>query len=159
MGSVRAPFGVRGWVRVQSYMDPPENLMDYPVWSLSSLDGVEEYPVQDSRLHGRWIVAKLEGVEDRDAALALLGRDILIPRERLPKTAENEYYWQDLVGLEVMNCQGIVLGQVDHLLATGANDVLVLRNGRERLIPFIASVVLEVKMDKRQIMVDWDEDF
>jgi len=160
MGRIRAPFGVRGWVRVQSFTDPPANLLDYSVWNLSGPSGLEERRVQDAGMHGQWIVAKLEGIEDRDSAETLVGQDIMVLRQALPETSEGEYYWQDLVGMEVlMNRNGTSLGVVDHLIATGANDVLVVHNSRERLIPFIASVVVEVDLKGRRILVDWDGDF
>lgn len=159
MGRIRAPFGVRGWVRVQSYTDPLSNLLDYKVWCLAGAFGLEELKVQDAALHGKWIVAKLEGIDDRDGAVAIIGQDIMVPRTSLPETGDDEYYWQDLVGMEVTNRNGISLGHVDHLLATGSNDVLVLHNGRERLIPFISSVVVEVDLKGRRMLVDWDENF
>ncbi len=109
---------------------------------------------------GKTLVARFAGIDDRETAAALVGQDLSVDRDRLPETAEDEYYWADLTGLEVVNREGIVLGRVHNLLSTGANDVLVVRGDRERLVPFVqGQYVLEVDLEAGRILVDWSPDF
>jgi 16S rRNA processing protein RimM len=112
-------------------------------------------------VHGKGVVAKLKGCDDRDAAAALMGMNIAIRREQLPAATEGEYYWADLVGLAVSNLEGVSLGVVEQLLETGANDVLVVVQGDvERLLPFVqGQFVKEVDLTNRRIIVDWDPEF
>ena len=106
------------------------------------------------------MIARLAGCESRDQAQALMGCEIAIRRDQLPVTAPGEYYWRDLQGLTVVTIEGELLGTVDHLIETGANDVLVVKGDRERLIPFVLNqVIVNVDLDKREIRVDWDKDF
>ncbi len=144
-----------------SYTEPRENILHYRPWYLRR--GGEEWQprecVEGSR-HGKGVVARLEGYEDRDQARLLMNTEIGVRREQLPPTAPGEYYWQDLQGLEVMNLEGEPLGTVDHLMETGANDVLVVRGERERLIPFVLDkIVMRVDLDAGVIQVDWDKDY
>jgi 16S rRNA processing protein RimM len=109
---------------------------------------------------GKGMVAKLSGCDDRDAAVALVGAEIRIPRSALPKPKRGEFYWADLEGLDVVTVDGAPLGKVSHLFATGANDVLVVSGERERLIPYVTGqFVKKVDLDAGCITVDWDEDF
>jgi 16S rRNA processing protein RimM len=161
MGRIAAPFGVRGWVKVKPYSEDPDALMDHPVWLLGRGEQWREVRVEDCRGHGEYLVALLEGVADRDAAETLAGMEVALRRDALPEPEEDEYYWSDLVGLAAVNRDGVPLGRVDHLLDTGANDVLVVKddgNGRERLIPFTAHTVDEVNLQDRIIRVDWHPD-
>ncbi|QKT04719.1 ribosome maturation factor RimM [Ectothiorhodospiraceae bacterium 2226] len=159
MGRVAGLYGVRGWVKVWSYTQPRENLLAYPEWILRR--GEQEWTVSvEARVHGRGLVARLGDIEDRDAAAAWVGADILVPRAALPPLAPGEYYWSDLIGLEVVTLTGTPLGEVADLLETGANDVLVVRGDRERLVPYVKdTVVHEVDLAARRIRVDWDPDF
>lgn len=159
MGRVTVPYGVRGWVNVQPDTEMLDGLFDYPVWWIQA-DGVwREFPVEDAKVHGDHLVAKLEGVDDRDQAFRLKGKPIAVPREQLPEPEEGEYYWSDLIGLEVENLQQVRLGRIADVFATGANDVLVVNGERERLIPYIAQVVQQVDLAARRMIVDWDADF
>ena len=162
MGRISGVYGVRGWVRIFSYTEPRENIISYRPWFLSKNKADwTKTALEDGRRHGKGVVAQLAGCTDRDAAHALIGREIAVRRDQLPETASGEYYWNDLVGLQVINAQDEKLGRIDHLLETGANDVLVLKEGeRERLIPFVLDqVVLQVDLDNGVIRVDWDKDF
>lgn len=156
MGRIVAPFGVQGWVRVQTYTAEPDALLDYPVWQVG---GAERYAVIEGRVQGNGLVARLQGVEDRDAAMALRGSEIAVTRDELPPAAENEYYWTDLIGLAVVGLDGAELGRVAELVATGANDVLVVRGGRERLIPFVGEYVKGVDVAGGTITVAWQADW
>ena len=158
IGSISGFYGVKGWVKVFSHTRPKQNILDYPYWIIQS----KKIQLEQGQLHSKGIVAKLVGFDDRDAANALLRQDISIPRSQLPPAQQDEYYWVDLVGLQVTNCQGIAFGEVHHLLETGANDVLVIQNKQqqERLIPLlIGDTVLDVNLEKGTMQVDWDADF
>lgn len=159
MGRVAAPFGLLGWIKVHPYTENIDGLCDYPSWWLGDARGWREYRVEDARAHGKGLVAKLEGCTDRDAALRLKGCSIAVPRALLPATKQEEYYWADLIGLRVVNTQQEMLGEVQEILETGANDVLRVVGERERLIPFIAQVILEVDLAAGVIRVEWGGDY
>ncbi len=159
MGRVTIPYGVKGWIKVRPDTEALDGLIDYPVWWLESETGWREFVVEEARVHGDHLVARLADVTDRDQAFRLRGRAVAVPREQLPEPTQDEYYWSDLVGIEVHNTLGVVLGRVDHLFATGANDVMVVRGERERLIPFVGQVVLTVDLANGRMTVDWDAEF
>lgn len=161
VGRINGLHGVRGWVKVFSHTQPRENILSYRTWHL--LQGGQWVAVEllDGRPQGKGIVARLKGYDDRDQAAALMGTEVAIRREQLPEAKHGEYYWADLQGLKVVNAEGVVLGVVDHLLETGANDVLVVHDDTtERLIPYVPEqFVLEVALDEGVIRVDWDPEF
>lgn len=160
VGRISGVYGVRGWVRVYSYTSPRENIVTYKPWYLQQGDNWVEQRLIAGRTQGKGIVAQLEGCDDRDQAMALNGYEIAIREDQFPETEADEYYWRDLEGLQVKNLAGESLGSVDHLLETGANDVLVVKGDRERLIPFVMKqVVLSVDLEQGEIQVDWDKDF
>ena len=160
MGRIGGPYGVRGWVHVVSFTTPVDNLLEYLPWYLLRNMDWQPADVVEARGHGKGLVARLAGCDHRDAAALLKGLSIGIRREQLPEAGDNEYYWHDLVGLRVQTTQGKVLGTVDHLIETGANDVLVVRGERERLIPFIpGQVVLSIDLAAGEMRVDWDPEF
>ncbi|WP_446810076.1 ribosome maturation factor RimM [Methylomonas sp. 2BW1-5-20] len=161
VGQVSGVFGVKGWVKVYSFTDPRENILQYSPWFLQKNNQLREIKLLVGRRQGSLVVAELDGVGDRDLAAELIGADILIRKQQLPKASDGEYYWADLIGLEVRNQEGCKLGKVGHLLETGANDVLVVVDGElERLIPFLQqSTILKIDLDDGLIIVDWDPDF
>jgi 16S rRNA processing protein RimM len=165
MGRISAPFGIKGWIRVQPYTRAASNLTNYPTWWLSTASGWQEYKVEQSQAQGTDVVAKLAGCDDRDVAAAFKGQQVAIPREAFPPAEKDEFYWADLIGLKVRNTEGLELGVVTSMLETGANDVMVVqqsavdKKGEERLIPFIASVVKRVDIAAGLIEVDWGADF
>lgn len=127
---------------------------------VSGTGGWSTTGVAEGKAHGKGVIARLEGCEDRDAAMRLLDREIAVNRDQLPEPEQGEYYWHDLQGMQVINQQGERLGEVESLLETGANDVLVVRGERERLIPFVSGpVIISVDRDAGEIRVDWDKDF
>ena len=160
-GEISGVFGVKGLVKVFSFTEPRENILRYSPWLLQKNNQTREIKVSGGQRQGNTVVAELDGVADRDAALALMGWKILISKKQLPKPKPGEYYWADLVGLKVETQAGVTLGVVDHLLETGANDVLVVLDGEtERLIPFIQQqTVLKIDLDAGLMIVDWDPDF
>ncbi|MBX3662729.1 MAG: ribosome maturation factor RimM [Burkholderiales bacterium] len=159
MGRVLAPYGVRGWVKVQPYTQRPEGLLDYPEWQLQR-DGISQSrTVEAARVHGGAVVAKLQGIDDRDQAAQLRTMQVAVSRDEFPVLQPGEYYWADLVGLTVSNEAGVVLGRVTEVFDTGANDVLVVEGERERLLPFIGPVVRQVDVAGGRLVVDWDADY
>lgn len=159
LGRVAGLYGVRGWVRLHSYTDPRETILDYANCLLNLEGRWQPAVIEDGRRHGKTVVAKFAGIDDRDAAAACVGADVGVPRERMPEPDEGHYYWVDLVGLRVEHKDGTVLGIVGGLLATGANDVLVVKGDREILIPFVRdSIILDVDRAAGVIRVDWEWD-
>jgi 16S rRNA processing protein RimM len=149
-------FGVKGWVKVVSYTEPRDNIVEFRVWTLRQRGTERTIEVEDGRGHGGGVVAKLHGRDDRDRARELVGAEILVERDALPACAAGEYYWTDLEGLEVRTPGGDVLGVVDYLVATGANDVLVLAGASPRMIPFVlGEVIRSVDLDSGVIIADW----
>ncbi|WP_415209160.1 ribosome maturation factor RimM [Rudaea sp.] len=161
LGKIVGLYGVEGWVKLESYSEPRTQIFKYSPWFVGIADSAVEYANVKGRAQGKGIVAHLHGVDGRDAAGALIGAEIRIPRSALPKPKRGEYYWADLEGLGVFNLQGVAFGKVSHLFSTGANDVLVVRDGnRERLVPFVPDeFVKKVDVDGGRIVVDWDKDF
>ena len=165
LGRIVAPFGVHGWLRVHAFGDDPEAWKKMPQLWLSvdaeaPADRWTAHKLSGLRRHGDGIVAKLAGIDNRDASEALGSCFIGAPRDALPVPEPDEYYWADLIGLEVVNMQDQFLGRVESLIETGANQVLVAKDGeRERLLPFIAQVVKHVDVPGRRIQVDWGSDW
>ena len=157
LGKISVVFGVKGWVKVYSYTEPRESILTYSPWLLSKGGEVKEINVVAGNRHGKTVVAHLQGVEDCDAAQLLNGWEIAIDKRQLPEVDEGEYYWADLVGLQVFNLDGVDFVVVDHLRETGANDVLVVKGDQERLIPFLQQqTVLHIDLVKGVMTVDWD---
>jgi len=159
LGHVSGRYGVKGWVKVYSDTRPREDILRYRPWLLKTAKGWQEYPLKAGRPHGKGIVAQLAGVTDRDQAGLLTGAEIAIRQEQLPALATGEFYWMQLEGLQVENLSGVSLGTVSHLFETGANDVMVVEGDRQRLIPYIDTVVKQVDLTQGIICVDWDAEF
>jgi 16S rRNA processing protein RimM len=163
MGRVTGPFGVMGWVKIHPYTETSGSLTRYATWCLGGRDSRDapysEHAVTEAKVHGTDVLAKLEGVDDRDAAAGMKGMLVAVPRAELPRPKKDEYYWTDLIGLSVTNTEGVEFGTVKELLETGANDVLVVHGDRERLIPFIRQVILDVDLKGKAIKVDWGADY
>ncbi len=164
VGRIGAPYGVKGWVKVQSYTEIPSNILDYAPWYLrpEKAKGTawREADIDGARVHGKGIVAKFAGCADRDAAALMRGQEIAVRRDQLPAAEDGEYYWFDLVGLRVETLAGVELGRVSEMMATGANDVMVVKGERERLIPFVTGhIVKDVDLSSGVIRVDWEADY
>ena len=159
VGHILGSQGIKGWVRVFSSTSPRENIVKYSPWLIEQGGVLKETAVQ-GRLQGKNVVARLEGIEDRNQADELTGCQIFINPEQLPGLAAGEYYWSDLIGLTVETLQGESLGKVASMMETGADDVMVLKGERERLIPFVMDqIVMEVDLDSRRLVVDWSPDY
>ncbi len=162
IGEISGVYGVKGWVKIYSYTQPRENVLHYSPWQLSHRGEVRTLKVMEGRRQGKAVVARLQGIESREQAEALRGARISIERSQLLPLAEGEYYWADLIGLEVFDSLGNSLGKVTNLMETGANDVLLVHgeDGREILIPWIREqVIQEVDLEAGSIRVDWDPDY
>jgi 16S rRNA processing protein RimM len=160
VGEILGAFGVRGWIKVQSHTDPPENILKYSPWLINKDGAAWEGKVIEGRRHGHAVVARLEGIADRDQAALLRKCAISVPRDRFPPLKRGQYYWADLIGLEVRAQTGLVLGKVVNMIETGANDVMEVGGDRQRLIPFVTGeFVKEVRLDEGVMVVDWDPDF
>ena len=161
IGAVTGSFGVKGWVKVRSFTDPPENILSYLPWRLEGPGRCTDCQVRSGNLHGHdVVVVAMEGVSTREEAQALKGLQVVVDRGCFPPPAPGEYYRVDLLGVTVRNLQGRVLGSVKDVMSTGANDVLVVLGERERLIPFVQpQIIREIDLQSGFIEVDWDETF
>jgi 16S rRNA processing protein RimM len=160
LGRITGPFGIRGWVKIASYTEPPEQILAFPVWRAERPGGGHrELRHLEGRRHGKGLVARLEGIDNRDQAMALARLELWIERRELPALRDGEYYQADLVGLEVVNLEGCVLGRVDHFLETGANTVMVVIGEREHWLPMVPRHVPKIDLAGGRVTVDWDPDF
>ena len=161
MGRIVAPYGVKGWVRVEPYGSVPDSLKAYPAWWVGRNGDWHEVKVAECVLqHGASLVARIEGCMERDAALALKGSEIALERAALPQSADNEFYWADLVGLRGVNLKDEELGAVAELFENGAHPVMrVVAGETERLLPFVGQVVRQVEMAEGRIRVEWELDW
>lgn len=165
LGLISGLFGVKGWVKVYSYTRPPENILKFPQWLIGRQDDWRPFRVLEARQQGKTLLARLadgdaQTLADRDAASELLDCQIAVAREAMPALPEGEYYWFDLIGLQVVNREGVALGEVRRIMETGANDVLVVAGDRERLVPFVIGEIIDaVDVCGGRIVADWDPDF
>lgn len=165
LGKITSVHGVRGEVKIYSFTDPIDNLLDYTAWTLKRDGEVKQVELVSGRLQGKVLVAKLKGLDDREVARTFAGFDICVPRALLPDLDDGEYYWHQLEGLKVIDLQGQLLGRLDHLLETGSNDVMVVKpcpgslDDRERLLPYTEQCVQKVDLAAGEMRVDWDADF
>lgn len=166
IGRITSVFGVKGWLKVFSYTDPKDGILNYRDWTLL-LDG-KRIPIrlEEGRRQGQGIVVRLKGIDDREVARTYCGAVIRVLTEQLPELPEGEFYWHQLEGLDVFTVEGECLGKVHHLLETGSNDVLVVHatagsiDQRERLIPYLPDqVVQQVDLKGSRMVVDWDPEF
>jgi 16S rRNA processing protein RimM len=161
VGRLHGAFGVRGELKLESFTAPESAILRYQPWTLGDAQG-GEWVVEGARgrAGAKGLVATLPGLDGRDAAEAMRGTEVLVPRSALPPPAPGEYYWVDLEGLRVRNVEGVDFGVVSHLFSTGANDVLVARGDRERMIPFLEpDYIRSVDFDAGVVTVDWDAEF
>jgi len=159
VGAIGGPFGVKGWMRVKSYTEEPSNLLDYAPWHLRRRERWEAVQVE-ARAHGDGLIARIEGVGDRETASAWRGAEIGVEASVLPPPDADEFYWRDLVGSEVANRADASLGRLVRLFSTPAHDVMAVADGTgERLIPFVREIVVDVDPTAKRIVVDWDADW
>jgi 16S rRNA processing protein RimM len=161
VGRIIGLFGIHGWLKIDSYTQPQENILSYQPW-LIKLKGAkpQNISVAASEMHSKGLVVQLVGYESMDAARALVSARIEVEREQLPQLPEGQHYWTDLEGLEVKTIEGVSLGKVAYLFATPANDVLVVKGDRERFIPYLPQQVVKlIDLSNKVMQVDWDPEF
>lgn len=163
MGRVMGPYGVRGWVKVTPFTAATDALADYPTWWLVSREGREgkAWPVESARIHADTVVAKLAGIDTREAAAVLKGSLVAVPRDALPPLQDDELYVGDLIGMTVVNRRGEKLGKVEAVDSFGAHPVMRLAadGGVVRLVPFVAALVDAVDREAGRVEVDWGLDY
>jgi len=160
LGRIAAPHGLKGWVKIAPFTTSPGALAGERRWWLGGRGGWEEVEVAQVAVQGATLLAQFAGRSDREAAAALCGREVALPREALPDAGPGEYYWADLVGVEVVNEHGASLGRVTSLFSTGPHDVMRVGEGKsERLLPFVATVIRKVDLAARRIEVEWGLDW
>ena len=161
LGKISGVFGVKGWIKVHSFTDPREGIVDYSHWQIFQKGQWREVELEGGQRQAKTVIAKLKNIDERDEAMLLMGAKIAIRSDQLQGLDENEYYWHDLEGLQVINTEGVDLGKVSYMMETGANDVMVLQGeDQERLIPFTLNhTVQKVDLDAGIITVEWDADF
>ncbi|MFC1740198.1 ribosome maturation factor RimM [Pseudomonadota bacterium] len=158
IGHISGVHGIKGWVRIYSLTEPREAIFEYQPWLLG--ESQKEVRILQGKKQGKHLVALLEEVDDRDQAESLLRQPIAVYRDQFPELPDDEFYWTDLAGLAVRLEDGTELGTIDSMLATGANDVMVVKGDRERLIPFVpGQYVKKVSLEDRTVIVDWDPEF
>lgn len=166
VGKVSTVYGIQGWVKLYSFTEPMSNLLDYAELFIKRGEQWQPITIAEGRLHGKSLVAALEGVTDREQARALAGCELAVSRSELPDLPEDEFYWHQLEGLRVLTEDRQLLGVVDHMMATGANDVMAVSpcegsiDQNERLLPYVPGVYVKaVNLDDGTILVDWDPAF
>ena len=157
LGRVGAPFGVRGWIKVRSYTDPPERIFEHRILQIRRNSLVQSYPLESTGRSGGQLTAKLAGVTDRDQAQALRGAAICVARSELPQRDARDYYRADLIGCEVVNLTGHRLGVVQHFLETPAQLLMVVRGEKEYWVPAVPRHLRRVDLQARRITVDWSD--
>ena len=158
IGELSGVYGVKGWVKVFSYTQPKENILVYKHWLLRIEKQWKTTKVVSAKQHGKGIIGQLEGCEDRDKAASLMGVEVAISAEQLAKLPENEFYWAQLIGLQVVTTTGQALGKVVRMIETGANDVLV--TDEDCMIPFARPEIVKlVDLVESQITVDWVNEY
>ena len=156
LGFVGAPFGVRGWVKLRSHTDPPERLLEHRELQIGRADGWRTYRIESTGRSGGALTAKLAGIEDRDQAAALRGAEIRVPRVDLPQRDDKDFYRADLIGCEVVNLAGVVLGVVQHFVETPVQTLMVVRGETEYWVPAVPQHLRRVDLKARRVIVDWD---
>jgi 16S rRNA processing protein RimM len=159
LGRIGSPYGILGWMHIQSFTEPVSGVLDYPVWALRLGPAApSSYRLMEGRIQGRGLVARLEGIADRDAAALLRGAMIEVRRSALPPPGKREYYRGDLLGFVVRNADGVELGKLDHFVEGPASAMMVVAGTHEYWIPAIPQYLRRVDLDGRVLNVDWPVD-
>ena len=158
LGKITGVHGIKGWLKIQSFSSPPENILNYPSWIINNQGEEDSYSIERGRKHHNKIIVKIEKIDDRTTAESLINSKILILRSDLPKLSNENYYWSDLEGLSVLNSEEKVIGKIESLIETGANDVMVIITLKDEriLIPFVMhEIIKEVNVELSYIKIDW----
>ena len=159
IGCLGAVFGVRGYLKVNSYTTPATNILNYPNWQVQHQGQWLPLPIDQLKKQGDNIILKIKNIDDRDIAKTYTNDLLAIARDELPEPDDNEYYWSDLVGLTVKTLDGHTLGTIIEMRDTGANDVMIVEGEKRHLVPFIKNILIAVNLDEQTVIVDWDNDF
>ena len=159
LGQVGGAFGVQGWVRIQSYTDPPGNILDYSRWQLGRAGEWREVEIEDGKVTAKGVLAKLAGVETPEDARLATGQQIAVGREELPAPAPGEYYWSDLEGLQAFGRNGELLGRIEEFRTTPGSAVVVIRGERQHWVPFVKERIVSVDLDAGRVVFDWGGDW
>jgi 16S rRNA processing protein RimM len=159
LGRIRGAFGVRGWVKVQSYTNPPANILKYPIWQVGRAGAWEALELEEGRVTAKGVLAKLASIDTPEEARLRIGTEIAVPRGELPPTEPGEYYWHDLEGLEAVSKSGQPLGRVDHFRSVPAGTVIVVTGEREHWVPFVKERIVQVELEAGRIVLDWEPDW
>ena len=158
VGKITAAYGIKGWVKIHSFTSPKENIVSYLPWNLELGSKALQLDVLELREHGKGLVARLDTVDDRNAAEAIVGAEIFVDRSCFEDLADDEFYWDELIGLEVTDMSGQSLGKIDSILETGANDVLVIEGEKRLLVPYVFGDVIKlVDLETGKVCIDWLE--
>jgi 16S rRNA processing protein RimM len=160
LGRLVGSFGVAGWVKVSSYTDPVDNVLDYPVWRVGGPGAWQPYRVEEGKVTAKGVLARLDGVDSREQAQEMNGALLGVLRSELPAASPGEYYWSDLEGLEAVTPAGEVLGRVNHFRTTPAHPLIVITGGeRQHLVPFVRERILSVDLAAGRVVLDWGSDW
>ena len=159
LGKIGGAFGVHGWVRITSYTDPVENILEYDEWLIGGADRWRPVEIEDGRVTAKGVQVKLAGTATPEEARLLVGIEIGVPRSHLPAPEPGEYYWSDLEGLEALTKDGEELGRVDHFRTTPSGSVVIVRGRREHWIPFVKDRIVKIDLEARRIVFDWGLDW
>lgn len=173
LGRITTAYGIKGWVKIHSYTQPVEQILNYLPWQLLKGSSSQDRKLLQGRVQGKGVVGHFEGCDSRNQTEELIGYEIWVDQNQLPDLEKDEYYWYQLEGLAVINLEGDTLGLVDHMLDSGANDLMVIKSAdnttsdskssspkKERLVPFVlGEIVKEVDLESGQIRVNWATDW
>lgn len=159
VGKINGLFGTQGWVKIFSHTHPRENILCYQPWHVK-IGGIwQTLEIVSGRKQGKTLVAQIKNINSPEQVQVFLGLQVFIEKSQLPMLKKDQYYWQDLIGLKVINQQNVVLGTVANLVDTGSNTVLVIAGKQQYLVPYTDEFLIKVDISQQQILVDWDENF
>lgn len=158
VGKIGTTYGIHGWLKIFSYTEWVSRILDYSPWYIEDpQQGWKQIKLTGGREHGKGVIVKIAGYDNPEEARVLTGKKIAVMHSQLPALNKNEYYWRDLVGLDVIDQHGVNLGKVIYLMETGSNDVLVVKGNKEHAIPFLLNdVVTSIDLDKKVMHVNWE---
>jgi 16S rRNA processing protein RimM len=159
LGKIVGTFGVKGWLKVSSYTEPLDNILDYEVLQIGGPSGWSAIRIEDGRETGKGVIAKFAGIETPEAGRLRIGTELGVWRSELPAPAEGEYYWSDLEGLEALNVDGELLGRIDHFRTTPAGTVVVVKGAKDLWVPFVKERIVKVDIDAGRVVLDWPLDW
>lgn len=159
LGKVASPFGVQGWVKVNSFTDPLDNILEYETWLVGGPGKWQPVRLEEGRVTGKGVLAKLAGIASPEEARTWVGREIGVRRSELPPAPPGEFYWTDLEGFAVLTPEGTLLGTLDHFRDTPTGPVVIVKGEREHWIPFVKDRIVKVEMDAARIVLDWPADW